>query len=793
MTLTNTENTRLGFHSSRVPTLFALAIAVTALHHVPAFAAETLAEISTRASIEFDAAYEASPYSSLSKNYFLRFSRDPDARAGDNEIEIETDWSISINPADDALATLMAGYLREFLDTRMQLALPLVTAPNATAKSAGLIVLDAQGGGDPGVAESFTISAGPGRIAVIGHDSRGLRDGVVRLVDQIGFRQAPFVSTGEQVYRPKLSVRLGTVPKMGSYRELVFLGYNAVFAGGGNLHALSVSDAIPELRARRVPGLASAGTTSAAEARRHGLKTYAFVDTRQKFPKDDPVFEAHPDIRGALTWKADGEYVLCTEHPLVRRYLMESVEGLFRADPELDGLVLIIGGEGFYHCFMRPYGVEKGHTNCSRCEPLGAETVVANLCNALATAARSVNPNAEVVAWPYSAEHVWSADKAQAVLIEKFEPGAAIFTEIEKDEYVSKEDGVNKHLWDYSIDLIGPGARAKAQIEACRSAGIHVYLKSEPELAFEAPRLPHIPCMDRWVDRAQALASCGADGAWVFPAFRACFGTSAAEINKFFWWDPAPDKEDLLQRFAARLAGAEAGPHVRQAWKYVSDAIAYSPELPSYYTGPYYLGPAHPMCADPRAELPEVFFGYYLFMAEIADAEGTKSRPTFVKSPTGNVPVFGKFYRRMEDLLRRAVDEMELARPLVPERLRLTFEAEDSPTRWFYHTARTEANFYESCQLRDALLELADGNKPDSAAIERAREMYARWREVLADERANAQDALGVMEADVRLDFRYGGDHTFSHGADMIRAKLELLDKELDTFLPSVAKRIGPE
>jgi hypothetical protein len=588
-----------------------------------------------------------------------------------------------------------------------------------------------------------------------------------------------------------LNVRLGAVPQFGSYRDLVFMGYNAVLVGGGSLYALSASDAIPELAARRQPGSLEAGARAAKEARRYGLKTYCFINTRQKFPKDDPVFLAHPEIRGALTWKADGEYVLCTEHPLVRRYLCESVRGIFDADPELDGLVLIIGGEGFYHCFMRPYGVKKGHTNCERCEALGAETVVANLCNYLAEEVRKVNPDAEVVAWPYSAEHVWSADDAQAALISRLQPGTAIFTEIEKDEFVQKPNGVNKHIWDYSIDLIGPGDRAQRQVEACKAAGISLYMKSEPELGFEAPRLPHIPCMDRWVARAEALASCGADGAWVFPAFRPCFGTSAAEVNKFVWWAPVPEKEELLERFAARLAGDRAGPHVRRAWKHVSDAIEFSPELPSYYTGPYYLGPAHPMCADPEAKLPDVFYGRYLFHAEIADAEGLKLEPTFVTSPTGNVPVFGKFYRQMEACLKRAVDEMAAARPLVPERCRLMFDAEDSPIRWFYHTARTEANFYESCQLRDQLLAIAAREPKTEEQIAEARRTYERWREVLLDEKANATEALPVMEADVRLDFYYGGDHTFSHGADMIRAKLELINREINEFLPALAVKCG--
>ena len=161
------------------------------------------------------------------------------------------------------------------------------------------------------------------------------------------------------------------MPAGGSYKDVVFFGSNAVLYGGGDLYALSQSNAIPELAVRRVAGMLESNQKGMKVLGKYGLKAYAWLNTRQKFPKDDPVFKAHPEIRGALTWAADGEYTLCTSQPLVRRYLKESVQGLFRSLPELQGVVLIIGGEGFYHCHMRPFGVAKGHTNCPRCEPLG--------------------------------------------------------------------------------------------------------------------------------------------------------------------------------------------------------------------------------------------------------------------------------------------------------------------------------------------------------------------------------------------------------------------------------------
>lgn len=761
-----------------------------------------LERVRQQRSRETIAAYDTCPYAVFSKDYFARFTRDPRAKPSGDEVAVNASWTILVPRGAAPVTAIMAEHLREFLRERMDANLAMRQLPRDALLQATdkVIVLLDSGGGDPDTSESFTLSIKQRRIVVCGRDAAGLRDGIVRLVDLMGARQAPILKVVEKLYRPRVAVRLGVVPWMGSYRELVFMGHNAVlvntyYEGEESLFAISVSEAILELKSRRRPEVLQRLIHTAREAKRYGVKVYCQLNTRQKFSKDDPIFATHPDIRGALTWKADGEYVLCTEHPLVQRYLMETVEELFRL-AELDGVLLINGGESFYHCFMRSFGTPKGHTNCERCEPLGAETVVANLSNNLLAAARRANSQAEVIAWPYSAEHVWSADRYQIGVIEKLLPGAGILTEIEKDETIAKPDGVVKYIGDYSIDLIGPGERARRQVSACQSAGVPIHIKSEPELGFEAPRLPFIPCLDRWAARAQALASLRPNGAWVFPYFRPNYGSSAAEVFKYSWWEPAEPTEQVLCSLADRAAGRDAGPHLRAAWQHASEAIAWSPEQPAYYTGPYYLGPAHPMCVSPAEKLPDVFYGQFLFMGEATDAEGLAMRPIFVLSPSGHVPVFGKFYRQMADSLAQAMEELGEAQPLVPQQYRLTFDAECSPLRWFYHTARTQANFYESCQLRDALHAFIQRREQaaadqDDVGLEQCRAMFDRWRAVLLDERVNAEQALPIVEADMRLDCYYGIDHAFPHMADMIRAKLKILDREIDETLPELRVRCG--
>ncbi len=173
------------------------------------------------------------------------------------------------------------------------------------------------------------------------------------------------------------------------------------------------------------------------------------------------------------------------------------------------------------------------------------------------------------------------------------------------------------------------------------------------------------------------------------------------------------------------------------------------PEFPSYYIGPYYLGPAHPMCANPAAPLPEVFNGRFLFYGDGNNHEGMALRPTYLTSAQGNAPVFGRMFREMEQHLKVAAEEVKAAEPLVPARCKLVFRAECSSILWYYATVRTHANFYEACALRDRFTALAKSKPRDRKAL---KTVYDRWLAVLKDERQNATDALPLAEADIRLD-----------------------------------------
>jgi hypothetical protein len=327
--------------------------------------------------------------------------------------------------------------------------------------------------------------------------------------------------------------------------------------------------------------------------------------------------------------------------------------------------------------------------------------------------------------------------------------------------------------------MIGPGPRCRKQIAACAAAGVPLYLKSDHEHAYEACRLPGIPCMDRWFDRAEAMITSGADGLWVFSyVYRPCFGTSGALLGKCLYWSPSRGKEKLLGDLAACIAGKTAGPVLRRVWRLVSEAVALTPELPPrYFMGPMCLGPEHPMCVDPKAELPALFYW----------GQAPNRVAMFDVHPTGDRPIFAKLYRQMEQLLLRAVDELETVRRTVPDRCMLAFDSEDLCVRWLYHTVRTTANFYESCELRDALVAKEARVTNATNDEETAQRIVRRWREVLEDEESNARKSLSVRRKDVRL----GQILCYGLGIARLEAKLELIRNELTQTWPAIAARWG--
>ena len=80
---------------------------------------ETVEQIGARVAAEAEAAYRKCRYSSLSKDYFSRFSREDKAKCSAGEVLIDSGWKIVFSDEGSALTRRMAKHLEEFLRERM--------------------------------------------------------------------------------------------------------------------------------------------------------------------------------------------------------------------------------------------------------------------------------------------------------------------------------------------------------------------------------------------------------------------------------------------------------------------------------------------------------------------------------------------------------------------------------------------------------------------------------------------------------------------------------------------------
>ncbi len=464
------------------------------------------------------------------------------------------------------------------------------------------------------------------RVEVHGTDAAALWAGWVHLENQI-------LNAGEIKRRPAWDVQIApptwganyAVPDLSSefvgddtFRSLAHAGADGMFiygdfllyADGTRLEELNHPDAAKNLKT-----LADA-TKRAAN---FGIKLY-FVAVGPKLPADHAVFKRLPEVRGAQLQTA-GLHCLCSSSGEALAFHADVFARMFKEAPELGGLILIIGGESYYHCFMRAAGSKIGETNCPQCAGKVAEDVIANFLdwsNGPATM-KAGTVLGTVLAWPYSAQYFWSNEPNQLKLIDRLPESVDLLSEIDKDQVVIR-GGHTKRIWDYSVDYDDHSDRIVSQALACEQHGCRLFIKTETSHGIELLHLPYVPAIGRSAKQWQSIRAIRPAGVLQRWGFIGMFDSVAERIGYLARWDPdfAPTAATMQ---VARQLFAGAAANVVEAWKHFDDSVHHIPVLTTgpYYCGPAFLGPCHPLAVwDEKAGVPDAFKGqlYYLLEAE---------------------------------------------------------------------------------------------------------------------------------------------------------------------------------
>src|SRR5687768_17679386 len=224
----------------------------------------------------------------------------------------------------------------------------------------------------------FRLLVEPNRVEVHAADTSSLWAGWVQLEYQMRMASGPLLTKGEHEAEPAWGVQIAppawganyAVPDLSpeflgddTFRSLAHAGADGMFvygdfllyATGTKFPELEHADAVKHLKTLR---------DATERALAYGIRLY-YVVVSPKLKPDHPLFQRLPEVRGAQIASPSGPlHGLCSSSPDALGFHGDVMGRLFTEAPELGGLICIIGGESYYHCFMRVAGAPVGETNC---------------------------------------------------------------------------------------------------------------------------------------------------------------------------------------------------------------------------------------------------------------------------------------------------------------------------------------------------------------------------------------------------------------------------------------------
>lgn len=562
-------------------------------------------------------------------------------------------------------------------------------------------------------------------------------------------------------------------------------GFNGIFLYV-NFWDFVQSKVLPELNSKDAEKNFRLLNQSVNRAAKFGIDLFLHLNTL-KINTNHPVFENHPEVKGAFTWDTNHN-CLCTSNDKVLYFFDEVITNIFNKINGLGGLILIIGGECLIHCYTRPVPRTKSGTNCPICSKKRPSSVVAKLVNTVANAAHIVKPSAEIIVWPYSAQ-LWSEDKYQSDLVKNLDKRIIFMPTFEKEEAIRK-DGVDSYIFDYSISFIGPSSVFKKQAELVKKYGLKLYAKTESGFAIEMFNVPYLPLAYRWLERYKRIREYPVDGlleCWRFHGFT---GSIIEEIVSGFIKKPDIDIENLLQSIAIHNLGKRASKNILQGWKYLSKSFDYFPFSAwvtgaPYLRGPFYIGPAHPLILELwNTLLPKNLF-YRRYNVEESGEEYSVLRPlffydTFWMQPFG-YDKFRKALKKVLDYWTKGLNEFEIAIKLsrINQDKKNKVQLELNIVEAVYYTLRTAINLADFIHWREKLFNTTNLGHNELLNI------YRELNSISEQELINAKESLILIEKDSRVGYNFYG---ICYSKNMIKAKVKQVEHLLEVELPSYIK-----
>lgn len=468
--------------------------------------------------------------------------------------------------------------------------------------------------------EAFRLEIGPKASRLMAGDVEGIRRGIFHLEDEMLRARGAFLSSGKIEKTPIVTRRIsrcffGPIKRPPRMRDELmddvdyypdqYLNRLAHEGVNGLWLTIEFRDLVatkftPQAGKQAEKRLAKLRRT-VASALRHGIRTYIFAIEPGAWAADDTVLNDFPELGGAL---AGRKRYFCPSSETAAQYLYESVNTIFKAVPDLGGMINISHGERPTTCLSALRSTGGGAVLCPRCSKKAPWEILHGSLSAMERGMHAAAPDAEMISWLYMPQVGPLGKDALADWVYEIPahtPKGVILQ-------FNFESGVERTMFgrtiaggDYWISSPGPSSRFERISTIARKNQTHISAKIQTSSSHESATVPYVPVPSLLYQKFAAMRRLGVSHtmlSWYFGSYPGVMNKAAGELSA----EPFPASEDVfLRRLAALYWRDRDIPSVVQAWKHFSEGYQNYPlTIRFQYFGPMHSGPVWPLFLKPK-------------------------------------------------------------------------------------------------------------------------------------------------------------------------------------------------
>ena len=233
-----------------------------------------------------------------------------------------------------------------------------------------------------------------------------------------------------------------------------------------------------------------------------GVKLFIYLNEPRSLPEE--FYVNRQELQGHR--RNAGQVCLCTSTKEVQDYLVNNVAFVCRNVPKLGGIFTITRSENTTNCYSHSGTGRTNHPlcNCPRCAGRTPGEVIGEVAACYEKGVHSVDPNMKVIVWSWS----WGEDNFDII---DHLPQNVILQSNSEDQMPFTIGGVSGNVRDYSMSIVGPGEKAKAEWKAAKARGLEVSAKVQINTTWESSTVPAVPVYPLIEEHMQNLRAEGVD------------------------------------------------------------------------------------------------------------------------------------------------------------------------------------------------------------------------------------------------------------------------------------------